>query len=305
MSANILRELVGKFFEINPSNVALSGEISPTMSFTGNSCWSSSSNETSYYLWGFSPEKGFVSLQEYVGNWSNSESGEQNGENGTPINEIENVEEYLFFLVNEDYKSGNGDNHSYGTWTIYKAPDFKTHWDKVKEKDTKRWEKWLGIPYYTYRTSINKSYTWGKNQEHSSNISTITSHRKIEIGETVTWEELNPFSIAGDLNEDFYKYYKGKTYIRVAQSKGTKFKYNLKEVVTEEKIFCYNGKGLKPGYMFPGAIVKAENLDVAISLLINSEVIKKEQAQAINNIADYNNWTETTDSIIEYSDGVY
>lgn len=143
MSASILRNVVASVFKIRPESVILSGEIEPTRSFTGHNCWSSQSDTWSFKLWGFNPRKGFVDLNDYVGCSRNSTSGENYGDEGTPLHLIPGIEEFVFFLVNEDFTSGNGTDYDCFTWTLYKAPDFKKKWAEIEEEDVKRWNDWI------------------------------------------------------------------------------------------------------------------------------------------------------------------
>jgi hypothetical protein len=143
MSATVLRNVVASVFKIRPESVILSGEIEPTRSFTGHGCWSDRSDTYSYNLWGFSPVKGFIDLNEYVGFYYNNTSGEAKGQCGTPLMHIPGVEEFVFFLVNENFDSGNGDDYDSFTWTLFKAPDFKKKWAEIEEKDIERWISWL------------------------------------------------------------------------------------------------------------------------------------------------------------------
>ena len=143
MSASILRNVVASVFRIRPESVVLSGEIDPTRSFTGHDCWSSQSNTYSFKLWGFSPVRGFVSLNQDGGCSRNSTSGENYGDEGTQLMYIPGVGEFVFFLVNEDFTSGNGRDYNSYTWTLYKAPDFQKKWAEIEEADTLRWVEWI------------------------------------------------------------------------------------------------------------------------------------------------------------------
>ena len=143
MSVSILRNVVASVFKIRPESVILSGEIEPTRSFTGHDCWSSQSDTWSFKLWGFNPRKGFVDLNDYVGCSRNSTSGENYGDEGTPLHLIPGIEEFVFFLVNEDFTSGNGTDYDCFTWTLYKAFDFKKKWAEIEEEDVNRWNDWI------------------------------------------------------------------------------------------------------------------------------------------------------------------
>ena len=143
MSASILRNVVASVFKIRPESVILSGEIEPTRSFTGHGCWSDRSDTYCYNVWGFNPQKGFVDLDEYVGFYYNNTSGEAEGEAGVPLMHIPGVDEFVFFLVNYNLDSGNGDDYDCFTWTLYKAPDFKKKWAEIEEDDVKRWNDWI------------------------------------------------------------------------------------------------------------------------------------------------------------------
>ena len=143
MSASIVRNIVSSVFNIRPESVILSGEIDPTRSFTGHGCWSDRSDTYCYNVWGFSPVKGFVDLDEYVGFYYNNTSGEAEGQCGTPLMHIPGVEEFVFFLVNEDFTSGNGRDYDSFTWTLYKAPNFAQKWAEIETQDVERWNNWI------------------------------------------------------------------------------------------------------------------------------------------------------------------
>ena len=142
-SAYILRSLVSRALGIRAESVILSGEIEATRSFTGRDCWSQQSDKCSFKLWGFSPTRGFTDLNEYVGCIRNSTSGENQGNEGTQLLHIPNVEEFVFFVVNEIFTSGNGSDYDNLSWTLYKAPNFAQKWAKIENSDVLRWSEWL------------------------------------------------------------------------------------------------------------------------------------------------------------------
>lgn len=142
MSASILREVVARSLNVKATSIVLSGEISPDTSFTGNTCWSSQTTEHYFQLFGFNPQQGLVNLNECVGNWHNASDGTQHGVDGTSICNIKDVEQYIFFVVIEDIRAYDERWSEYSI-KLYKAPDFKSHWAKIEEKDIARWEQWL------------------------------------------------------------------------------------------------------------------------------------------------------------------
>jgi len=142
MSANILRELVSKVFQVKSKNVILSGEMKSDSEFGGNTCWSSQTTQQYYKVWGFCPTKGFVRLEGLVSNYNNNESGEGYITEGCKLYEVKNVEDYIFFLV-EDKVVAKDHNYCSHTWTLYKAPSFKEKMAQIEAGDLARWEQWL------------------------------------------------------------------------------------------------------------------------------------------------------------------
>lgn len=146
-AASILRELVGRSFEVNPRQVKLSGFINPDWSeqdsyFDG----SMGSSKETVRIWGFSTTERFVELhivgQNKGSNYAHSTSINRRG---TPIHEVDNVERFVFFVVHkEGYDSWQGQEHTeWNDWTIYKAPYFASHITKLTESDIERWQKWV------------------------------------------------------------------------------------------------------------------------------------------------------------------
>jgi hypothetical protein len=138
-SASILRQIVASVFGIKTTSVVLSGEISPDrklVSFSGHS-WARMKDVIN--LWGFSPQRGFISVA-VPSYWSNN--GETVGDEPMELHElIKEEDDFVFFLLHEDVEEHN--HQDWESWTLYKAPDFREHWAKVQEKDIARWEAWL------------------------------------------------------------------------------------------------------------------------------------------------------------------
>jgi len=142
MSATILRNLIGSVLKIKATSIILSGEIAPKTSFTGNSCWSSQTTENFYQVWGFSPQQGLVELH-ITGNYQNCSDGSASIREAIPLCDVPGIEEFIFFIVKHETYCSNENRNNDLTYTLYKAPNFKEHWNKINNKDLARWEQWL------------------------------------------------------------------------------------------------------------------------------------------------------------------
>ena len=148
MSESILRNLVASVFNIKATRVTLSGEIEATAnwqnSYMDGSC---GSNRDTYTIWGFNPQTGFVDISNIVGRNERSNYTHSNtiNELGKELHTVENAESYIFFLINNNgYSHWSGSNQEeWDSWTLFKAPDFKNHWDKIEQEDIERWNNWL------------------------------------------------------------------------------------------------------------------------------------------------------------------
>ena len=145
MSASILRNLVEVVFpQVSSKNVILSGEISPTATFSGNTCWCPQTTQQEYSIFGFNPKLGFVMLEGLVSNSANRTDGTCDYTPGCELGEVEGVEKFVFFLVNDYVRTyDDDDEESHHSWTIYKAPNFAAHWAAITEADVRKWEEWL------------------------------------------------------------------------------------------------------------------------------------------------------------------
>ena len=146
-SAQIVRQIVSSIFHIKATEVVLCEEIDPNSCWwdgnTGGGMWD---NHREISVYGFNPKDGFVNLSHIVGR-------EQQGRNDDPIYhvneiplyEVENVENYMFFIIHliNNYSDSNGQSSETDTWYLYKAADFKQYKQKIEEEDILRWEKWM------------------------------------------------------------------------------------------------------------------------------------------------------------------
>lgn len=65
------------------------------------------------------------------------------------------------------------------------------------------------------RLTLKQPYTWpSRNPEkpNSNDCGFVQTNRNLSIGDVVVFEDLNPKSLAGDLNTDHYKYFRLKAY---------------------------------------------------------------------------------------------
>lgn len=146
-AAHILRTLVTTIFNVAPHKIILSGEIAPDKEWQDNFS-NGSLYDTDYTVkvWGFSPKTGFIELKDISGHYENNANGSRVDRPGIPLNEHPQVKEneFVFFYVEE--RGGYEDNNRKEDWSkdsIFKAPDFKTYWEKIEKEDIARWENWL------------------------------------------------------------------------------------------------------------------------------------------------------------------
>ena len=153
MSAQILRNLVSSVFNVKATNVVLSGEISPTYvpQLNNGHSWWTGGEEERHHVWGFSPRRGFVPLcvgrerfsDALKREYTFSQNGETVHEEGMQLCDLHNVEEFIFFVINKEGKDYGDNGEEYNGWELYKAPDFKSHWEEIEAADVTRWESWL------------------------------------------------------------------------------------------------------------------------------------------------------------------
>lgn len=148
MSANILREIVSRTFNVNAKQVILSGELKHDESwkdvyFDG----SMGSDEDIYKIYGYNHKDGFVDLSKYVGRKSGSNYAHSSSydKDGARLCDIPEIDKYIFLVVrNIGYTAWEGSSHSEWNKTyLYKLPSFTEYWQKIENEDLKRWEKFL------------------------------------------------------------------------------------------------------------------------------------------------------------------
>ena len=150
MSAEILRNIVASVLKVNARNVVLSGELDVNTVISddqGHSWW----NGASYCmenLYGFSSNKGLIKLdiiREY--DWTNGHSSDTVHTDGeTVANYLERtnqMEEFLFFVIIGNAKSYGESEEPYNYCKLFKCPNFKEYYNKLKQQDIARWEQWL------------------------------------------------------------------------------------------------------------------------------------------------------------------
>ena len=73
------------------------------------------------------------------------------------------------------------------------------------------------------RLKLKNPYTWPSRNPDKPNVGQITFIQTNEslpdIGHIIEFRDLKPFIEGGDLNENHYKYYENKYYVRVAGDK--------------------------------------------------------------------------------------
>jgi len=148
-AASILRELIGKEFNVNPKDVLLSGELSPGFSPENTTtCWSGG-RECNQSIYGFNHKKGWnhIEISSWGSDYPNlngviyNYSGETLAEG---LKRLKFDDNYFFiFLIIEEGKSYGEETERYIKHTLYKSPNFAQYWTEIEEKDIIRWKSWL------------------------------------------------------------------------------------------------------------------------------------------------------------------
>ena len=147
----IIRNILSGTLKINPAIIKLEGEIKPDASWQNESKDGSlGAHEYNYIVYGYSPEKGLINLsdinQNFIGVNSSSNYAHSSHTNtpGLELYQLEGIEAYSFFLVNEHGYSNweGGENKRWDDYFLYKAPNFQAHREKLEKEDVERWKGW-------------------------------------------------------------------------------------------------------------------------------------------------------------------
>lgn len=147
----VVREVISRLLNVNARTIQLSEEpISPDFipqNDCGHSWWGGA---TEHYdtLSGYSFEKGLVRFEDIRREYQYSQNGDCYNEAGEKLHEyFERVgiaaNEFQFIVLEFSGKEYGETGNRYDGVTIYKCPDFKSHWEKLEAADLERWEKWL------------------------------------------------------------------------------------------------------------------------------------------------------------------
>ena len=145
MSASILRQIVASTLKIDARGVKLSG-ILPT-NFLVSECNSSGnlySCSQTIKVWSFTTKDGLKEVRGSGGYATQNANGSWNDEYGVSFKDC-SAHKAIFFVV-RDTESGwqqGSESWDRDSVTVYKAPNFKEHYDKLEVEDIKRWEKWI------------------------------------------------------------------------------------------------------------------------------------------------------------------
>jgi len=149
-ASNILRELVARVFEVEAQKVILSGELdlmtSWKTSFFNGSC---GEEKEDIKVFGFDPESGFKSLNDFVGHsyGSNYAHTEPTNQEGVPFIEIPENEKFLFVVVIEKGHSEweGSSSEKWNTTRLFSIDREKLQELKkeLEKSDEERWEMWL------------------------------------------------------------------------------------------------------------------------------------------------------------------
>ena len=146
MSASILRNLVASIFNVKATQVKLSGELPENFVLSEcNSTGSLFDCNQKVAVWAFESKTGFVKVKGANSYRSQNADGSWNNEYGVAYSDCANHSEAIFFLVHNKewgWQEGRA-NWNTESWTLYKAPDFKSHLEKIEQSDVQRWEEWL------------------------------------------------------------------------------------------------------------------------------------------------------------------
>jgi uncharacterized phage-associated protein len=148
MSATILREIVGRILNVKATQVKLSGEMD--INFVEGDCSTSGnlySNDNTVLCWAFEPKQGLVYVPTIkTGGSSSNANGSWEQDYGVTAEYLnDNYPDALFFVIRHygSYSDCNGRDEEYDNITLYKSPDFTTHYAKIEQEDIARWEQWL------------------------------------------------------------------------------------------------------------------------------------------------------------------
>lgn len=140
MSAIMLRQIVAKQFNVNPRHIILSGQAKPEDTFEATIGVAYVKDCTdSLGLYSFNGKE-WIDLSYAVGGtFYYNGNHDRDYKDSLPLFEVATGDEILF--VTDEV--GKNDNNYYRHITVFKAPSFQTHWDKIEAEDIERWENWV------------------------------------------------------------------------------------------------------------------------------------------------------------------
>lgn len=144
-----IRKCIEDITGVKACNIELKGVLPIDFKIGGTStsgnCYES---VNTVRCWGFTPATGFVPIKSIV-----TEYQSESNANGTWENEYGYTAEYLYEQMPDSmlwviksyhyYSDCNGQHEEETVVSVYKANDFKSHLEKLKMEDTKRWEEWI------------------------------------------------------------------------------------------------------------------------------------------------------------------
>lgn len=138
MSATLIRNLVASKLNCDPTEVVLSGEISPdyiatTSKHTSFNCsWEHETTLYAMYKDKFEPVK-------EVEDCTSTNGHETSHEVGIPLYKVEGINDAILFVE----VSASASNYWIQEVRVYKPADFAGKLSQVTAKDIARWENWL------------------------------------------------------------------------------------------------------------------------------------------------------------------
>ena len=146
-----VREILSRLLNVNARTIELSEEpISPEFipqNDCGHSWWDGATKHHETVM-GYSFEKGLVRFEDIKREYQFSQNGDVYHEAGETLHEYFErkgipTDEFQFIVVQYSGKAYGETGERYEGMTIYKSPDFKSHWQQLEAADLQRWEKWI------------------------------------------------------------------------------------------------------------------------------------------------------------------
>jgi len=143
INAQVVRNIISRSLGVKPQHIILGGEIDPNFNINKGSEYSSSCGYSYEYLtvWGWSPNKGLTQFN--VDYSSSSGCGRRYEAPELPLHEVATGGE-LFFIIKTVENAGTWNGcETRDSYKIFKAPNFRSHWENLERADVQRWANWI------------------------------------------------------------------------------------------------------------------------------------------------------------------